>query len=715
MHPNIKVFRHPDHIPSGSDIAADLHASFTNLSMRTFDLATLSRDAVKSLYGASGDAVLYWAHHEKLCIVDDRVAFMGGLDLCFGRWDTNSHPIADVHPGNMDALVFPGQDYNNARVYDFEDVDRWENNKLDRTRSSRMGWSDISLSLSGPIVDSLLMHFTDRWNYILGQKYVTQDPGKYAKLPVPHAPRRPMRGLLREGEQSFTGLHLHRRFARAVGWQEQEQEREPKPNLGAHIQLTRSCCPWSSGHAVEHSIANAYIEAISKARHFVYIENQFFITATSDQQRPVENKIGAAIVDRIYRAWQEKSNFHVIVVMPAVPAFAGDLKSDGALGTRAIMEYQYNSISRGGHSIIETLAAKGVTDPHRYINFFNLRSYDRINTSEAMGQVERESGVQYESARRELDERVERAHDGPEPSDSGGYPQSQYQRYQDAARKVTDPTGDTVSACYMAGGPELGSLSWNGPAESELDAFVSEELYIHSKVLIADDQLVICGSANLNDRSQLGSHDSEMAVVIEDPTPVRSRMDGADYVASAFAASLRRQLFRKHLGLLPDQPPGQPSGDLARNWTPVRDGADADLDLNVYDWGSEADRLVEDPLSPAFRSLWQDTARTNTDVFSRAFHNVPNDKVRNWAEYDEFFGRRFIMPGADAAAAEDRAKVDYGHVVPDEFPGGVAELKQWLGRVRGNLVEMPLQFLIEVEDLAKAGLTLNGLTDELYT
>jgi hypothetical protein len=25
--------------------------------------------------------------------------------------------------------VFPGQDYNNARIYDFEDVDKWENNK----------------------------------------------------------------------------------------------------------------------------------------------------------------------------------------------------------------------------------------------------------------------------------------------------------------------------------------------------------------------------------------------------------------------------------------------------------------------------------------------------------------------------------------------------------------------------------------------------------
>ena len=55
------------------------------------------------------------AHHEKLCIVDGKTAFMGGLDLCYGRWDTNQHPIADCHPSNLDDIVFPGQDYNNAR------------------------------------------------------------------------------------------------------------------------------------------------------------------------------------------------------------------------------------------------------------------------------------------------------------------------------------------------------------------------------------------------------------------------------------------------------------------------------------------------------------------------------------------------------------------------------------------------------------------------
>jgi phospholipase D1/2 len=44
---------------------------------------------------------------------------MGGLDLCYGRWDSWQHSIADAHPGDLNKTVFPGQDFNNARILDF--------------------------------------------------------------------------------------------------------------------------------------------------------------------------------------------------------------------------------------------------------------------------------------------------------------------------------------------------------------------------------------------------------------------------------------------------------------------------------------------------------------------------------------------------------------------------------------------------------------------
>lgn len=52
------------------------------MSLGAFSMSKLSKDALKSVYGTSDDVVLYWSHHEKLCLVDRKITFMGGLDAC---------------------------------------------------------------------------------------------------------------------------------------------------------------------------------------------------------------------------------------------------------------------------------------------------------------------------------------------------------------------------------------------------------------------------------------------------------------------------------------------------------------------------------------------------------------------------------------------------------------------------------------------------------
>ena len=51
---------------------------------------------------------------------------------------------------------------------------------------------------------------------------------------------------------------------------------ETKFKGSCRVQLLRSSAEWSSGIEREHSIYNAYMECSSKAKHYVYIENQFF-------------------------------------------------------------------------------------------------------------------------------------------------------------------------------------------------------------------------------------------------------------------------------------------------------------------------------------------------------------------------------------------------------------------------------------------------------
>ena len=59
--------------------------------------------------------VLYFSHHEKLCVIDQTMVFMGGLDLCFGRWDTPQHIVVDEGIDNDENYIWPGKDYSNAR------------------------------------------------------------------------------------------------------------------------------------------------------------------------------------------------------------------------------------------------------------------------------------------------------------------------------------------------------------------------------------------------------------------------------------------------------------------------------------------------------------------------------------------------------------------------------------------------------------------------
>jgi len=513
---------------------------------------------------------------------------------------------------------------DNRRIMDFQDVSHWQNNKLNRKDSSRMGWSDVSISLSGPVVEDLREHFVERWNFIYNEKYDVRKDVRYSRLsltqnmasnvpyqapssasqqyqsfrpqsipsvtqgqqyygsqgehgqyppppprpsgtdssnatpqqatgyypPPPARPQgvspyqpQPSQGQGQPaygGQQAYTpqpyfppppgssrsvddgseeqsgtrglgdydassGHHHHhseqleeraRRLGESVYGQFEHERQHFGGNdhygathgqpqgAGISCQIVRSCTKWSHGIPTEHSIANAYISVIENSRHFVYIENQFFITATSDAQKPVKNKIGAAIVSRILRAARAGEKFKMIVVIPAVPGFAGDLKNDASLGTRAIMEFQYNSINRGGHSIMESVAREGF-DPNEYISFFNLRNYDRINVSGSMREAEQRSGVDYEVAREQCDEAVELPAEGVNAQYAE---RAKYQQYQEATMNMKRQQGlysgeyDTVSECYMLGGKDIREVPWEAGDIPEIKAFVSEELYVHSKV-----------------------------------------------------------------------------------------------------------------------------------------------------------------------------------------------------------------------------------------
>ena len=303
----------------------------------------------------------FWAHHEKVCIVDHMVAFVGGIDLCFGRWDTPQHEVADDKltgfedidtPRNADnCQLWPGKDYSNPRVQDFFALDKPYEEMYNRSKTARMPWHDISMQVVGQPARDLTRHFVQRWNYILRQR----------------KPSRPTPFLLPPPELNAKDLE-------ALGL-----------NGTCEVQMLRSCGMWSMGtpNRTEHSIMTAYTLAIQKSDHFVYIENQFFISTCEMDNTRIENTIGEALVERIIRADQQGENWRAVIVIPLMPGFQNTVDSPDGTSIRLIMQCQYRSICRGESSIFGRLRAAGI-NPDKYIKFFSLRSWGKIGHNKVL-------------------------------------------------------------------------------------------------------------------------------------------------------------------------------------------------------------------------------------------------------------------------------------------------------------------------------------------
>lgn len=382
----------------------------------------------------------FWSHHEKICVIDHTIAFCGGVDLCFGRWDTPQHVVVDDKltgfeldsnvPKDADhCQLWPGKDYSNPRVQDFFGLDKPYEEMYDRSKVPRMPWHDIGMQIVGQPARDLTRHFVQRWNYLLRQRKPSR-PTPFL-LPPPDFNPADIEALGLEGT--------------------------------CEVQILRSACAWSLGtpNKIEHSIMNAYVQMIATSEHFVYIENQFYISSSEVLGTKIENKINDAIVDRIKRAHANDEDWRACIILPLMPGYQNTVDEQDGSSVRLIMTCQYHSICRGESSIFGRLRAANI-EPEDYIQFYALRSWGEIGSNKML---------------------------------------------------------------------------------------VTEQLYIHAKIMVVDDRVAIIGSANINERSMLGSRDSEVAAIVRDTEVLDSYMAGQPYKVGKFPHTLRMRLMREHLGV----------------------------------------------------------------------------------------------------------------------------------------------------------------------
>lgn len=306
----------------------------------------------------------FWAHHEKLCIVDYNVAFIGGLDMCYGRYDTPDHVLSDdsnvgfenldsedLTPEQFDAFnIFPGKDYSNTRVKDFSNLDKPYETLYDRKITPRMPWHDIHMMTSGEVARDLSRHFVQRWNYLLRQKR----PSRLTPILTPPPDLTP------------------------------EQLKDLKLTGTCEVQILRSAGNWSLGlKEHEESIHQAYLKLIENSEHFIYIENQFFVTSCFIDGTEIKNRIGDAIVDRIIRANKEGKSWRAIIIIPLVPGFESQVDEIDGSSVRVVMQCQYMSILRGTSCLFAKLRKAGI-NPEDYIQFFSLRKWGMLGPNRSL-------------------------------------------------------------------------------------------------------------------------------------------------------------------------------------------------------------------------------------------------------------------------------------------------------------------------------------------
>ncbi|CAD8096905.1 unnamed protein product [Paramecium primaurelia] len=545
-----------------------------------------------------------WSHHEKIVVVDGTVGFMGGLDLCFGRMDTQQHLLSDL---DVRRQFWPGIDYANNRMKDFENVHKSGESQINRS-DPRMPWHDIAVKVNGQSVSDLVRHFEQYWNHVMisqnfpkrkqhqlqgnaknptnyykiqdvfqqnsqdtifqmyknqiKEEYQNQYPNEESKEDQSkqntqaYNPKQRLSAIFPNKQQ------LNKDFIEIlekIHGQNQEEAEEFEENIvpknkqfrssimiqpklqmayekgECQTQILRSASNWSIGCSsanTEFSIQIAYTHLISEAQNFIYIENQFFISAVNNSPI-IENKVALALVQRIKKAALKKEKFKVIVFLPLLPGFAGEIDKDSAV-LKVQLHWEYLTISRGGNSIIETLLKdSNISDPSQYIEFYSLRQHTKI-----------------------------------------------------------------------------------------LDVPKTEQIYIHSKLMIIDDEYALIGSANINDRSLVGNRDSEIAIVIYDNKKKESIMGGERVGRSIFAQELRTSLYMEHFGLKYDE--------------------------------------VIDPLSQQLQEKIRFNTRRNTMIYRQVFACYPDDNVKTLNDYQTF------KSSGDLSKYDQLSSQIVGHAV--EFP-----------------------------------------------
>ncbi|KAL1547558.1 Phospholipase D beta 1 [Salvia divinorum] len=421
------------------------------------------RSARKGSWAKKQETGTIYTHHQKTVIVDASagnnrrkiIAFVGGLDLCKGRYDTPQHPIFST------LLTIHKDDYHNPNFVG------------PTVGCPREAWHDLHCRFDGQAACDVLRNFEERWlkaSKLHGQIKLAHDDSLLKLKRIPDILGLEESARVTEGDPKAWNVQVFRSI------DSNSVRGFPKDPIKA----TEKKLVCGKNVFIDMSIHTAYVKAIRTAQHFIYIENQYFLGSSYSwstyKNLGANNLIPMEIALKIAKKIRARERFAAYIVIPMWPEGV-----PSSTATQRILFWQYNTMQMMYETIYNALIETGLDreqKPEDYLNFFCL---------------------------------------GSREPDCSRRPSS----------NIKKSTGNSPQALARRNRRFM--------------------IYVHSKGMIVDDEYVILGSANINQRSLEGTRDTEIAIGAYQP---RHRWASQQAHPKAQIYGYRMSLWAEHTGTL---------------------------------------------------------------------------------------------------------------------------------------------------------------------
>ncbi|XP_065855479.1 phospholipase D delta [Euphorbia lathyris] len=320
-----------------------------------------------------------FTHHQKCVLVDTQAsgnnrkltAFIGGIDLCDGRYDTPEHrlfrDLDTTFKGDFHNPTFPAA-----------------------MKAPRQPWHDLHCRIDGPAAYDVLINFEQRWRkatrwkeFLKKESHWSDDAMiKIERISWILSPPLATKGGVTVVPQDCPLVHVSSEDD-PENWHVQIFRSIDRASLKGFPKKLTQCQDQNlicaKGQVIDRSIQTAYIQAIRSAQNYIYIENQYFLGSSyawpSYENAGADNLIPMELALKIASKIRANERFAVYVVLPMWPE--GDPKTETV---QEILFWQSQTM-QAMYTIIaqEIKSMKLDSHPRDYLNFYCLGNREALS------------------------------------------------------------------------------------------------------------------------------------------------------------------------------------------------------------------------------------------------------------------------------------------------------------------------------------------------